>query len=328
MPSAKEIYLFDVGNWKGKPLKEITSDASSGIIEASDAALIERVNPVATRLEVFARWSDEKSQDPVIIASTKIHKWALDNQTKGIEIWLAAKEPTESEILEALKPFSDFNPSEVMVWFSPRNSTFYKEGTRIGIYQVIYVNGEKYLFFRTLCNFDYGPECAKSAASLLPYSSLRENPVVFSDSEILRATPLPLNTPGNSLSRFFEHHLNFPPNLWKALSQGKDIETKMKITQQMAGIFTPEVVEQINQAQSFGAQRKIGIYLEKIFQDRTERTLRGGVCGLLYSSHSLSPFAPLFSVSGIPSSESGRRVHCGRCGKHGYFTEGESCPYD
>lgn len=327
MPPVKENFAFDLANWRGKSPSEIILDSSSGTIEASAAPLIERVNPVLVKLNLFAKWSDEKSQDPVVVASTRIYQWALENKTRGIEIWLPSKEPTENEILEALKSFPDFNPGDLIVWFSPRDSLVFKEGTRIGIYQVIYVNGEKYLFLRTLCNFDYGPKCTRSAVGLLPFSPIKENSITFSNTETLRATPLPLKVPGNSLSEFFKHHLHFPPDFWEDLSLGKDIEIKIKINNTMAQIITPAILEEINQAASFADQLRIGMYLEREFQEQTGRILKGGVCGILYSSVNLGFLSSILGTS-IPNYEGGRRKHCGKCGKQGYFTEGETCPYD
>ncbi len=326
MSLEKETYIFDIGNWRGKPLPDVIVDASSGIIEASAASFLDRVNPTVVKLSGFARFSNEKSQDPAIIASTQIHTWAQNNDSKGIEIWLHSKKPTENEILEAIKPFSDFNPGKLMIWFSPRNDSAYKEGTRIGIYQVIYVNNEKYLFFRTLCNYDYCSECAKSATKLLAFSSLKENPIIFTDPEILRATPLPLETTGGSISEFFSHYLHFPSNFWEALAQGKDLSEKIKINSNVARVFTPEILDEISRADTFTDQRRIGEWLEIQLQEQTQRTLKGGVCGILYSSTEKSN--SLSKILGIKGSENGRRRHCGRCGKHGYFTEGESCPYD
>jgi len=115
-------------------------------------------------------------------------------------------------------------------------------------------------------------------------------------------------------------------DFWKALAQGRDISEKIKINNLVARVFTPGVFDRINQAQTFYDQQKIGLTLQIELQEQTQRTLKGGVCGILYSSTEISN--PLFKFFGIKSSENGRRKHCGKCGKYGYFTEGETCPYD
>jgi len=326
MPLIKEQFAFEISSWQRKNPQEVILDSSSGIIEASKTSLGKRINPVAIKLDRFRQWADEKSLDPVIIASTKIYKWATEEKRKSIEIRTFSLEPKESEILETLGQWPDSNPQEIMVWISPRNETSFKEGTRIGIYQLISVNNEKYLFFRTLCTYDQAEECAKKARTLLDFSSLKVDPTTFSDPEILRKTPLPLEVPGNSLTAFLKN-LNLPDDVWETISQGKDLAEKIRINKTIEELYTPQLFQKINQAKTWSEQASIGVYLEKEFQKRTGRVLTAGSCGALYSSffQSSSPFSFLPPLA---AESSGRRIHCGRCGKHGYFTEGETCPYD
>ena len=326
MPLPKEQFAFEISSWQGKKSQEIVLDSSSGIIEASKTPLSKRINPVAIKLDRFSQWVDEKSLDPIIIASTKIYEWAEKTDQKPIEIWMPSAEPKENEILETLEQWPDSNPQEIMVWISPRNSGSFKEGTRIGIYQLISVNGEKYLFFRTLCSYDCPEECAVNARGLLEFSSLKADPTAFSDPEILRGTPFPLKIPGNSLTAFLRKHLNFPDDGWETIAQGKDLTEKIKINQTIEELYTPEILQQIQQAETWSQQVQIGIYLEQEFQKRTGRGLTAGSCGALYSSFSQlnSPFSFL---PPLVTEGSGQRKHCGKCGKYGYFSEGETCPY-
>lgn len=327
MPLSKEeVHAFEIGSWKGKTPTEIVLDSSSGIIEASKTPLGQRINPVVVRLDRFAQWTDKESLDPVIAASTKIYDWTAETNRKSTEIWMSSPEPKENEILETLGQWPDANPQEVMVWISPRNSDPFKEGTRVGIYQVILIHGERFLFFRTLCSYDQAEECSKKARALLDFSTLEIDQTNLSDPEILRATPIPIEIPGNSLTAFLKKHLNLPDDVWETISQGKDITDKIRINQTMEELYTPEVLRQINQAETWSQQARIGIWLEQEFQKRTGRILTAGSCGGLYSSLSQlnSPFSflPPLATEG-----SGGRKHCGKCGKHGYFSEGETCPY-
>ena len=327
MPLLKEQFAFEISNWQGKKTPEIVLDSSSGIIEASKTPLSKRINPVAIKLDQFSQWADEKSSDSTIIASTKIYKWATETNRKSIEIWTSSPEPKEDEILKTMRQWPDSNPQEIMVWISPRNSGSFKEGTRIGIYQLISIHGERYLFFRTLCSYDQAEECAKKACNLLNFSALKVDPTIFSDPEILRGTPLPLEVPGNSLTAFLKKNLNLPDEIWEAISQGKDLTEKIKINRTIEKLYTPEVLQKIDHAKTWSQQVQIGKYLEQEFQKRTGRVLTAGSCGALYSSLSQlnSPFSFLPPLA-IESSD--QRKHCGRCGKYGYFSEGETCPYD
>ncbi|MGB9637572.1 MAG: hypothetical protein ACPLY7_02125, partial [Microgenomates group bacterium] len=323
----KEQFAFEISRWQGKKSQEIVLDSSSGIIEASKTPLSKRINPVAIKLDRFAQWADKTSLDPVIMASTRIYEWAEKNERKSIEIWTSSAEPKENEILETIKQFPDSNPQEIMIWISPRNSSSFKEGTRIGVYQLIFVNGEKYLFFRTLCSYTYPQECAESAKRLLGFSSLEIDPSTLSDPEKLRATPLPLKISGNSLTAFLKKHLNLPDDVWETIAQGKDLAEKIKINRAMEELYTPAVIWQINQAKTWSQQAQIGTRLEQEFQRRTGRVLTAGSCGVLYSSFS-QPYSPFSFLPPLAAEGSGRRKHCGKCGKYGYFSEGETCPYN
>lgn len=327
MPLPKEeLHAFEIGNWQGKTSTEIVLDSSSGIIEASKTPLGQRINPVVVSFDRFAQWTDTESLDPIIIATTKIYEWASEPNRKAIGIGLPSQEPNENEILETLAQWPDSNPQEIMVWISPRNNSSFKEGTRIGIYQVITTDDEKYLFFRTLCSYDQAEECAEKAGSLLNFSALEVDPTTFSDPEILRATPIPLEVPGNSLTAFLKERLNLPDDIWETISQGKDLAEKIKINQTMEGLYTPQVLDQISQAKTQYQQAQIGIYLEQEFQRRTGRELVSGSCGGLYSSDSLLN-SPLSLLPPLATESLSRRKHCGKCGKYGYFSEGETCPY-
>jgi len=331
MPQPKEqLHAFEIPNWQGKSLSEISHDGASGTIEASAVSLSKRINPVALKLSKFAKWTDTQSNDPVIIASTKIYQWAQEVKESSIKIWTQSEDPEENEILRAIKDQPDLNPQDLIIWISPRDKINFKEGTRVGIYQVILINGEKYLFFRTLCNFDYFEECAKSAQKFLHFSTLEKKPTIFLDPEFLRTIPIPIKAPGNSLTDFLRKYLNFPDEVWAAIEEGKDLDEKIKLNEISKSIFTPDLVIEINQAKTFTEQARLGAYIEQELQARTGRRLIAGSCGTLYSSATSSLYS-LFSPLPLFSSEGEKKFvkNCGNCGApiNNYISKGYICPH-
>ena len=311
----KETIAIDLRRWQGVPISEVRSQNASFSIEAGDKPFEERITVLAVPLESFAKLKKSESLASDDIATTKICDWAKQT-TASIKIWTSSS--TQEEILEAMRDFVEINPGQAMIWISPKAKGIYLE-TRIGIYQVINVNSKKYLFFRTLCSNHSFENCQKMALGF-------KKDIVFKDPESLRATPIPVIVPGNNPIDYFSSIIKMP-SVFEAIRKGADIKNNLLSLEQDSKIITKEVYQRIQTATSFSQQIMLGQFIEKQLQERSGTRLLNGTCGILYSSLTVSSLAQIFGHSSITTAEGGRRKHCGKCGKHGYFTEGESCSY-
>lgn len=324
MPQNKERIAIDLNNWRTKTREQILQDLASFPIESANLPLEQRVNVVALKITSFERLLSPFSQNPEDIATIKIHKWALKSKP-NIEIWTDSQDPSEVEIIKAMESFVDFNPGQITVWISPAEKGIY-DGSRIGIYQTILVNNEKYLFFRSLCGNQYVKECADIAILFLAHSREKIETAELLNPEVLRATPIILDVPNKSLIKFLGSFIKTPAT-WEAILKAEDIKMKIKTFKVAYELISDGTFQQIQQANEFYQQVQIGTQLERELQEKLNITLKSGSCGILYSSINTNPLAPILGISTL-NSEGGRRKHCGKCGKHGYFSDGESCPYD
>lgn len=312
----KEAIAIDLRRWQGVPIAEVRSQNASFPIEAGDRPFEERITVLAVPLESFAKLKKSESLAADDIATTKICDWA--KQTKAsIEIWTNSS--TQEEILEAMRDFIEINPGQAMIWISPKEKGIYLE-TRIGIYQVVSVNSKKHLFFRTLCSNHSFENCQKMALGF-------KKDIVFEDPEALRATPIPVIVPRDNPIDFFSSIIKMP-SVFEAIRKGADIKNNLLSLEQASKIITKEVYQRIQTATSFSQQIMLGQFIERQLQERSGTRLLNGTCGILYSSLTAPSLTQIFGHSSITTAEGGRRKHCGKCGKHGYFTEGESCSYD
>lgn len=320
MPQNSERIAIDLNNWKDKTSEEIRQDLASFPIESANLPIEKRVSVVAIKLSSFEKLVNPSSKSPEDIATKKIYGWA-EKIKPAIEIWTDSPTPNESEILSGMKSFIDFNPGEIMVWLSPAEKGIYEE-SRIGIYQVISVNKEKYLFFRSLCGTQDTEQCKGIVTRLLPYSDKEAGIPEFIDPAITRATPIAVEIPGESLIDFLGSKIPDMPLIWEAILKGEDLKMKIKTISVVSELITEESTNQIKETNCFYRQIELGAFLEKELQRKLNISLKSGSCGILYShlNHFITPI-----LSG--ATESPSRRHCGKCGKHGYFSPGEICPY-
>lgn len=321
MPQNKERqYAIELSSWqKDKTLNQITADLASFSIEAGKTSPEKRINPVAVNLESFGSLVKKGSLDPEDQASEAIYNWAQTTRP-SVHLWL--NELSEENVLVSMKDFVDVNPGYLCVWISPPLSGRYQE-SRIAVYQVVEANNQKFLFFRNICGSLSPEECYNLALGLKKYSP-NEN-LIVNDSGLLRSSPLSLSVPGNSFISFLSENISGVPS-WEEVKKGKDIDEKVNALKVASGILDESTYAAINRAITLEEQILIGRSIEIRLQERLGKVLSSSSCGTLYSSIFQGHF--LFSARGVSSSElSTRRKHCGKCGKYGYFLDGETCPY-
>lgn len=319
MPQNKERFAIEISGWQEKPLEALQGDIASFSIEAGKVPLEKRINPVAVSLENFRTLVKKGSPDSEDQATEKIYDWA-EKVSPSVYLWLDTV--SEEEVLLAMKGFIDLNPGNVGVWISPPFKDHYKE-SRIAVYQVVEVNNRKYLFFRNFCGNLSSEECYSLALGLEKFSLDRN--LIVNDPELIRSSPLFLNIPGSSFVSFLSKNI---PDIssWSEVEKGKDIEEKINALKVTSGILDENTYTAINKAVTPEEQILIGRLIEIRLQEKLGKALSPSSCGNLYSAFS----NPLFvSIRGIHSQEiTARRKHCGKCGKYGYFLDGETCPYD
>ena len=326
MPQNHEAtqYAFNLQNLrtdrKGneKPIFQTITETASGLAtlgtECNKAPFSERITTRPNKLASFGRLVVEGDFSPENVATSWIYEWAKGVKP-SIQIWTALPLNTE-EIIEAMRPYIDFNPQSSMVWISPTLPGVYPEA-RINLYQVIEVNNETYVFSRSLCSHHTPEECVDMAKKFLPYSSgisLAE----IDDSEILRATPLPIIIPGKSAIEFFQKIVNIP-GVWEAISSGKDLDDN-KLTTRVSEEMGKKWGESIALADTPCKQIAVGAAIERELAQRLERELMAGH-GPLYSQI----FNQLASYEGFGFLLEKR--HCGACLDKGTekFQPGEKC---
>lgn len=328
----KERLAIDVSNWQGKPSNQIHQEVASFVLEAGDRPLGQRVNPVVLDNSVFGGLVKENSAGAEDVATERIFQWA-NNDTPATEIWTEGAAFSEKETLEGLLSFADLNPGTVMVWISPPAAKKYSE-SRIIIYQTININSQKHLFFRAICSEYSDEECLKIAQELSVSISPGTILSSISETETLRATPLPLSLPKNkSYTGFFGEFVNLP-GVWEAIAKGEDIREKIKALAVAEGIVETNY-KSITEAKNYFDYWVVGSRIEKLLEEKMNMTLKSGPCGGLYSD-SPSPLRGIFGVEifarnySHTGEESSKFIHnCGACGRElkRYMSKGDHCPY-
>jgi len=325
---SQERIAINLRNWRGKSTEEIVQDLASFPIESADLPSEKRISVTVLKLSSFAKLINPLSQSAEDIATTKIYMWAKDANPQ-VQIWLDSNEPSEKEILQEMKTLIDFNPGQLIIWLSPAEKGVYDE-SRIGIYQVVLVNNEKYLFFRSLCGNQYLDKCSVIAKRLTRNSVEIIIPEELSDPRLLRACPISIYVPGKSLLGYLKSAIEIP-NVWQAISNGEDIDKKINSTAVVSAFLTGKVEAQIEEAQLFNQQVIIGAWIEKELQERLNITLKPGSCGVLYSSLTISPLTQILGNRESVSLESGAKFvkNCGNCGTpiNARISKGYVCPH-
>lgn len=317
----REKIAIDLINWRGKPASHLIQDLASFPIESANLPPQERTNVVCLPLSDFEKLKNPFSKNPEDQATLRICQWA-EKTIPEIEIF---GPENEKGVFQSMEKFIDQNPGQILLWFSPSQENVYSE-SRIGLYQIILVNGEKYLFFRSLCG-DYDFQDCLNLIKKLKQELVSEKFLFeIKSPEQLRASPIIIDVPGKSLFAFLGNVFSETPLVWEAIKKGQDIKRKIKATQVATTLLSPERISEIQQAISFEQQIIIGTQIEKDLQALLGVSLKTGSCGLLYSKLT-NPFSFLPVFFGSPV-EGRTRRHCGKCGKTGTFMRGETCPYD
>lgn len=320
MPQNKERqYAIELSSWqKDKTLDQITADLASFSIEAGKTSPEKRINPVAISLESFGNLVKKNSLDLEDQATETIYNWAQTTRP-SVRLWL--NELSEKNVLVSMKDFVDVNPGNLCVWISPPLSGYYQE-SRVAVYQVVEANNQKFLFFRNICGSLSPEECYRLALGLKKFSP-NENFIV-NDPELLRSSPLLLDVPGSSFLSFLSENI---PGMssWEEVKKGKDIDEKVNALKVASGILDESTYVAISRAMTLEEQILIGRSIEIRLQERLGKGFSASSCGALYSGE--TTFLGLLGIKTKVISEKTQRKHCGKCGKYGYFLDGETCPY-
>jgi len=303
-------FAIDIKGWQGKTPDRVHEDIASFALEAGDRSPGQRINTVVLNPSGFGNLVRENSREAEDIATKKIFEWAQQARP-AIEIQVESPSD-EIEVLNSLCSFTDTNPGTVMVWISPPVEKKYDEA-RIVIYQTIWVNGQKYLFFRAICSRHTPEECLRISRQLRPFVSTKPAPFM-ANSEQLTATPLPVTIPKNQTYTGFFSQIVDLPEVWQAIAQGEDLKEKIEALKKTEAIVNLHY-QSITQAGTFQYQWLVGSQIEQLIQKKMNLTLLPGPCGELYSNFTSFTSTSVFGIFGVEIDAKNLPVSSGREGK-------------
>ncbi len=189
MPNESPHFGLDIDVLKTATLEEASRHVVLFSREARNASFEQRVNPVVVSLAEFAKLVKPDSDLTTDIATAKIYFWAKNNipTEKTTQIWLKSSSPTMEEILLQILLLPANNPDSIMFWVSPKGNDY--QEARLNLYQVIMVNGRKYLFFWGIPTDHSDENCLVFVQKLCGSR--------FKDAEDLRVNPFALQISEN-----------------------------------------------------------------------------------------------------------------------------------
>lgn len=307
---------------------EIAWDITYFSREARKAPFQQRANAIVISLDKFEKLVNPESGLSTDLATYSIYQWAKQ-ASPAIKFSIDAKSPAPQEILERMLPLADFNPQSIMVWLSPRGQIY--QEARINIYQVIEVNGQKYIFFWSTPSSHTDQECLIFHQNLLRYAATEAPPL--DNAETLRISPLPIKIPKTkSLTNFLNEQIPLP-EVWKGFARGQVIKDTIGEFFIVGNLVLNEYNQIIGRKTEY-ENRVIGARLEMAVESRLNIELRSGIHGDL-NQNALSELGTnFFMTTGRLLSErnsfsSTEKVHCGACGEYPKgqkFTPGFKCP--
>lgn len=314
------------GETSPKNLAKVADDVTRFSREARNTSFENRANPVVTSLLDFSKLVKPESNLSTDIATAIIYDWAKKD-SPSIKIWTQNSSPTSEEILEAIYPYRDVNPGSIMIWLSPKGKVYV--GARTNIYQTIAVNDEKFLFFWAIPSSHSDEEFLEFNRKLIYYTSDKQRAwTIIKDAEDLRINPIPVQIPQfESLTAFLDQNISLS-EVWKAIASGKIIMDTLSDLARVKPMVAKRYQE-IIRAKTELERIIVGASIEQDLQDEFGALLSDSHGGL-YLSLFINPLASgsFLEMAHSPFQReytSGRRFHCGKCGKTGYLNKGESC---
>lgn len=303
------------GESKTKSQDEIAWDVAYFSREARKAPFVERTNAIVINLDKFGGLVNPKSNLATDLATSEIYEWAK-KIAPSISFSADTPSPSTQDLLNKMLPLVDFNPRSVMVWISPKGEIY--QEARINVYQVVEVDGQKYLFFWSAPSSNTDEECLTFSQNLSRFTATE--PPVIEDVEVLRISPLPVQIPqGETLTGFLAGQIPLS-GVWEQIASGqiiKDTVTEFATVRKLVLSEYGQIISQKNEYQN----RVVGARLEMAVKEMLNIELRSGVHGSLnenalseFGVNSLMTTGRLFSEGTSLSSR--EQVHCGACGEY------------